>query len=131
MVLSNKALCIALIVVQSNILLAAQQKVSPAVARAHGNAPAATAFTTHSFAQLKHKNTRNFAARPPANLAAELENTKLPAASGKIYSLPGLTRANLLAPRTVHFTEFHNTATPGLNKSKIQSARHPKLTGAQ
>ncbi|MFL6388741.1 MAG: hypothetical protein ACJ71U_14755 [Terriglobales bacterium] len=81
----------------------------------------------HSLSQRHH----SFASDPPANLASELVESRLPAASKTKYSFPGLSGANFLSPKGFPPIEFRNFSASGLNTSKLRDAGHADLGKAR
>jgi len=82
------------------------------------------AFRANAFVLPLRNSRRDLAAAPPSHIATELASAKLPSRSGKEYSLPGLDKVSLLTQPRSHPSDFHDLATPGLNRGRVRRVAH-------
>jgi hypothetical protein len=68
---------------------------------------------------------------PPTDIAATLAGGNLPSPSGKEHPLLSLSKTSLLAPTKVQPEAFRDFSVPGLNASKLRSAKQPDLSSIQ
>jgi hypothetical protein len=68
---------------------------------------------------------------PPTDIATALADGNLPSPSGKEHPLISLSKTSLLAPTKIQPVSFRDFSAPGLNASKLRSAKQPDLSSIQ
>jgi hypothetical protein len=72
-------------------------------------------------------NQHSLMSAPPPGIASALANANLPSTSLKRFSLPGVSRTNLLTPTTVQPAAWKYFNTPAASASELRSDKHPNL----
>jgi hypothetical protein len=109
--------------VQSAVSLA--KSVNPS-GLAHGGVQPAP-FQSNKLVRSLAMNQHALMSAPPPGISLALANANLPPTSPRRFSLPGVSKANFLAPTAVQPSAWKYFNTPGANASELRSEKHPNL----
>jgi hypothetical protein len=75
-------------------------------------------------------NHHALSSAPPADIASVLASAKLPSASLKRFSVPGISKANFLTRTTLQPAFWRYFSTPGVDTSRLRGDKPPGLGSA-
>lgn len=81
----------------------------------------------NDLARSLSENQHAMLSPPPLRIVSSLANASLPASSRKRFSLPGISKADFLAPTRVKPTDWQHLNLPKVNASELQNEKRPNV----